>query len=110
MMIIVRLMRPNEPTSCPGNRIPIFDNGEFNLAFGTSAAAPMVASLVALLNDHRLRNGHPRLGFINSLLYSQKARTGFNDITKGSNPGCSTKGFKATKGYVFRSTDLPLPP
>jgi tripeptidyl-peptidase-1 len=25
--------------------------------------------------------------------------TGFNDITSGSNPGCNTNGFPATKGW-----------
>ena len=62
----------------------------------------MVASLIALLNDHRLRHGMPKLGFVNPLLYSHRttAGGGFKDITKGSNPGCSTEGFKAMKGYV----------
>lgn len=76
----------------------MFDNGRFNLAFGTSASAPIVASLVALLNDHRLRHGLPKLGFLNPLLYSERVKGGLNDITEGSNPGCSTNGFKAMKG------------
>jgi len=62
----------------------------------------MVASLVALLNDHRLRHGMPKLGFLNPLLYSERAKAGggFHDITEGSNPGCSTGGFSALKGCV----------
>jgi hypothetical protein len=93
-----------------GNRIPFYDAGAFALTYGTSASAPMVASLVALLNDHRLRHGMPKLGFLNPLLYSQRAKAGggFHDITEGSNPGCSTGGFRAMKGYVSTPMILRL--
>jgi len=82
-----------------GSRLTLYDGGSFNIAYGTSCAAPVVASLVALLNDYRLRNGGETLGFLNPLLYSAEARVGFNDITVGNNPGCGTDGFKATKGW-----------
>ena len=36
---------------------------------GTSAAAPTVAGLVALINAHRAKRGRPALGFANPLLY-----------------------------------------
>lgn len=70
-----------------GNLIPTYDEGQFGATFGTSAAAPMVASLFALLNDYRLSNGHPRLGFINPLLYSSKAQNCYHDMLNGTNPG-----------------------
>lgn len=37
------------------------------------------------------------MGFINPVLYANPSA--LNDITKGSNPGCGTKGFKAVKGW-----------
>jgi len=85
--------------SSQGNRVTLYDGGNFGITFGTSCAAPAVASLVALLNDHRLRNGRKTLGFLNPLLYSSEAQVGFNDITVGNNPGCGTDGFSAKKGW-----------
>ncbi len=49
-----------------------------------------VAGIFALLNDYRLANGKPSLGFINPLIYPNSG--GFNDIKSGSNPGCKTQG------------------
>ncbi|KAJ6616964.1 peptidase S8/S53 domain-containing protein [Mycena sp. CBHHK59/15] len=54
--------------------------------------------IVSLLNDFRIASGKPALGFLNPLLYSTAA-SGFNDIVSGSNPGCSTTGFTAGKGW-----------
>ncbi|KAG9127880.1 hypothetical protein FRC07_007955 [Ceratobasidium sp. 392] len=65
---------------------------------GTSASAPTVAGIVALLNDARLAKGLPALGFLNPLLYTL-GRFGLNDITQGNNPGCNTPGFNATAGW-----------
>jgi len=62
---------------------------------GTSAATPVVAALMALLNDYRLSVGLPTLGFLNPLLY-KKGFSGFNDITKGGNIGCGTEGFNVS--------------
>ena len=55
---------------------------------GTSAAAPVTASIVALLNDARLRAGKPVLGFLNPLLYLGGYK-GFTDITNGTSDGCN---------------------
>ncbi|KAG8698140.1 hypothetical protein FRC09_007404 [Ceratobasidium sp. 395] len=65
---------------------------------GTSASAPTVAGIVALLNDARLVKGLPPLGFLNPWLYTL-GRFGLNDITQGNNPGCNTPGFNATAGW-----------
>ncbi|KAF7332453.1 Peptidase S53 domain-containing protein [Mycena kentingensis (nom. inval.)] len=65
---------------------------------GTSAATPVVAGLVALLNDARLAAGRPPLGFLNPLLYKHRG-AGFTDVTVGNNPGCGTPGFNATVGW-----------
>ena len=66
---------------------------------GTSASSPVFASMVSLVNDRLLNAGKPPLGFLNPLLYSDKATAMFNDITEGSNPGCGTTGFAAVQGW-----------
>lgn len=55
---------------------------------GTSAAAPVVAGIIGLLNDARLRAGKPALGFVNPLLYAI-GYTALNDITGGGSEGCT---------------------
>ncbi|KAH2247872.1 vesicle formation at the endoplasmic reticulum [Aspergillus fumigatus] len=55
---------------------------------GTSAASPVFAGIVGLLNDARLRAGKSTLGFLNPLLYSILAE-GFTDIIAGSSIGCN---------------------
>ncbi|KAF8607532.1 tripeptidyl peptidase A [Ceratobasidium sp. AG-I] len=65
---------------------------------GTSASAPAVAGIIALVNDARLAKKLPPLGFLNPWLYTL-GRFGLNDITKGNNPGCGTPGFNATAGW-----------
>lgn len=75
----------------------IFIGGDlFNVA-GTSCSCPTSSSIFALLNDFRLSQGKPTLGFLNPLLYANPNT--LNDITIGSNPGCNTTGFSAIKGW-----------
>ncbi|KAK3935714.1 subtilisin-like protein [Diplogelasinospora grovesii] len=64
---------------------------------GTSASAPIFASIVTLLNEERLQAGKKPIGFLNPVLYAHPDM--FNDITSGSNPGCGTDGFKAAPGW-----------
>ena len=65
---------------------------------GTSCA---FAGIVSLLNDTRLNNNQPTLGFMNPLLYGKLMGQGLIDVTKGDNRGTSLLcgGFKATKGW-----------
>lgn len=74
-------------------------NGTFGRVSGTSASCPLTAGILALLNDKRLAAGKPKLGFLNPALYSGAGAKGLNDITIGSNNGCDTDGFPATKGW-----------
>ena len=75
---------------------------------GTSAATPLWAAIVTLLNDYEASKGRPTLGFINPWLYS--LTSGLKDITKGGNSagscnalaGChlsKTLGFDVTEGW-----------
>ncbi|KAH9978682.1 subtilisin-like protein [Lactifluus volemus] len=72
-------------------------NGQHILLYGTSASAPVVGSIMTLINDARLNKGKGPIGFINPVIYNHTSA--LHDITSGSNPGCDTIGFNATKGW-----------
>jgi len=65
---------------------------------GTSYAAPLWASLIAMVNEQAAANGEPTVGFIDPVLYAiglgSDFTTDFHDITKGSNGG-----YSAVVGY-----------
>ncbi|KAH9850152.1 subtilisin-like protein [Lenzites betulinus] len=73
--------------------------GEFELVFGTSCSAPVVGSMITLVNDARITAGKGPVGFINPALYSDAFANSFHDITTGGNQGCGTPGFTATEGW-----------
>jgi tripeptidyl-peptidase-1 len=60
-----------------------------------TANLQVVAAIVSLLNDFRISEGKPELGFLNLWLYKNGPVNLeiFNDIVEGSNPGCGTGGF-----------------
>ncbi|WYZ39383.1 hypothetical protein EsH8_III_001297 [Colletotrichum jinshuiense] len=72
-------------------------NGKFSLSFGTSASAPVVGSIVNMINEKRIEAGKKPVGFINPTLYAHPEI--LNDVTNGDNPGCGTKGFSAVEGW-----------
>ena len=43
-------------------------DGVFTLVFGTSASAPVVASMITLLNDARISIGKKPVGFLNPIV------------------------------------------
>ena len=43
-------------------------DGNFTLAYGTSASAPVVASMITLINDARITAGKNSVGFINPIV------------------------------------------
>tara|TARA_Y100001970_G_C14246097_1_gene868353 strand:+ start:3012 stop:4583 length:1572 start_codon:yes stop_codon:yes gene_type:complete len=93
--------------SVVGHNCPVVMGGSLGAVDGTSCSSPVFAALVALLNDHQVSVGKPKLGFLNPLLYKMWSddRTIFTDITKGNNwctemQCCSPNlGFEATKGW-----------
>ncbi|KJA23288.1 hypothetical protein HYPSUDRAFT_201573 [Hypholoma sublateritium FD-334 SS-4] len=85
--------------SANGANYVIGIDGVLGLVFGTSASAPVVASMITLINDARIASGKGPVGFINHILYSPIFAPAFNDITMGGNHGCGTPGFNATKGW-----------
>jgi len=68
---------------------------------GTSCATPTFSGVVSLLNNIRIQNGKPPLGFLNPLIYQTAASTinAFNDAVEGTNAGCELFGFSAFKGW-----------
>ncbi|KAI1781926.1 peptidase S8/S53 domain-containing protein [Ganoderma leucocontextum] len=84
--------------SAAGVNYQVNIGGEISSVSGTSASTPLVASMIALLNDRLVAAGKPTMGFLNPFLYSTGA-SAFTDITTGSNPGCGTNGFPASKGW-----------
>jgi tripeptidyl-peptidase-1 len=41
-------------------------DGKFDPVFGTSASAPVIASMITLINDARITAGKSSIGFINT--------------------------------------------
>jgi kumamolisin len=63
---------------------------------GTSAVAPLMAALVALLNQAKQKN----VGFLNPFLYSSVAKGVVHDVTSGTNAITNTvKGYDAGPGW-----------
>lgn len=83
-----------------GNNVLTITGGATVPVTGTSASSPFFSAFIALINDYRISQGKPALGFLNPRLYSDaKVRAAFNDITEGNNGGCGTAGFAATAGW-----------
>ena len=71
--------------------------GKVARVFGTSASAPVTASILTLINEARFNIVKGPVGFVNPTFYANSWL--FNDITNGTNPGCGTKGFSAVPGW-----------
>ncbi|KAI0738100.1 family S53 protease [Daedaleopsis nitida] len=84
--------------SAQGVQYEIVLGGKVGGVSGTSASSPLFASVISLVNDRLIAVGKSPLGFLNPFLYSTGADA-LNDITSGSNPGCSTNGFPAKAGW-----------
>ncbi|KAH9059184.1 subtilisin-like protein [Lactarius vividus] len=78
--------------------VHVYYKGEPGVGSGTSAAAPIAAGIISLLNDYSISTGKGPLGFLNGWLYGH-GLPGLNDIIYGSNPGCNTDGFTAIAGW-----------
>ncbi|KAI0878421.1 peptidase S8/S53 domain-containing protein [Hypoxylon argillaceum] len=76
-----------------------YNSDDIGQTGGTSAAAPVVAGIIALLNDARLRAGKPTMGFINPFLYSLKSGP-LVDVTAGKAVGCN--GYNMQTGGLVR--------
>ena len=43
-------------------------DGEYHLIYGTSASAPVLASMITLINDARISAGKKTVGFLNPMV------------------------------------------
>jgi tripeptidyl-peptidase-1 len=80
-----------------GMNIINYDGGAKILQGGTSASAPIFASIINLINEERIAAGKNSVGFLNPTLYANPSA--FTDIVTGSNPGCGEAGFSAVTGW-----------
>jgi kumamolisin len=105
---------PKSPAGFAGRGVPdlagvadrhtgyrIFLNGRGDTIGGTSAVAPLMAGLIALINEATTaRPSGKTVGFINPLIYQAGARNVFRDITEGNNDIDGTLGiYQAAQGW-----------
>lgn len=83
--------------SAVGDNILIFNNLLPTIIGGTSASAPVFASILNRINEERLAANKSTVGFVNPVLYANPQI--LHDITAGTNPGCNTSGFSASTGW-----------
>jgi len=99
-----RANRGYPDVSACGARILYFDGG-FGIVEGTSAATPIFAAVISLLNEWRLNNNKTPLGFLNPTLYTMAVAqpNAFQDIIGGENRctlgQCCKYGYQAIKGW-----------
>ncbi|KAI1101675.1 DHS-like NAD/FAD-binding domain-containing protein [Jackrogersella minutella] len=85
--------------SATGTHYVIQVGGYETDVLGTSASTPVVAALLALVNDSRLKSGKNSTGWLNPVLYSQPVREVLQDVTTGKEPGWeSVKGYDCVTG------------
>ncbi|KAK0614377.1 tripeptidyl-peptidase [Immersiella caudata] len=81
--------------SAQGSNYAVYDKGVLQLLAGTSASAPVIAGIIALLNAARRSIEQPPLGFLNPWLYN--ATGAFTDVAAGYGGGCyGVKGINRT--------------
>ncbi|CUG88531.1 transmembrane protein, putative, partial [Bodo saltans] len=91
-------MRGAPDIAALGANLAIYVNSAQELLFGTSAATPIVASLLTLLNAERKQRGMSALPLVHYFLYNTSINAGFfTDITQGDN--CATVGNDPTLNF-----------
>jgi hypothetical protein len=70
-------------------------------------STPVVASLITLINEERIKRGKGPVGFLNPVLYANAGA--MNDIKVGGNEGCGTSGFRSVTGWVSLISSLTSP-
>ena len=80
-----------------GDRQVVLQEGVWYRVGGTSLSAPVVGSILTLVNERRIAAGKKSVGYLNPTLYAHPEV--FNDITVGSSPGCNSTGFVCASGW-----------
>lgn len=74
--------------SAVGTNLLVVAKGKPALLQGTSASTPIIASMLAMVNDARARAGRGPLGWVHKYLYSRRVRDVLSDITTGESMSC----------------------
>ncbi|TLD03868.1 hypothetical protein PgNI_11159 [Pyricularia grisea] len=103
--------RATPDISAVGAEFVVRRDGRDANVIGTSASTPVVAAMVALVNDALLRSGANSTGWLNPALYSARFRgSAVVDVTQGRSKGCffqndttgvgmTVPGWPAAEGY-----------
>lgn len=88
-----------------GHSCPTVVDGELMGIDGTSCSSPVVAGLVALMNQHRVARNRSRVGFVNPLLYGIQAKCPecFRDVVQGYNWCTEDRCCENTTDYGFQA-------
>ncbi|CEJ80019.1 hypothetical protein VHEMI00226 [[Torrubiella] hemipterigena] len=86
-------MRGMPDISAVGTEFAVITASVEGLIDGTSASTPVIASLIALVNDARFRKGKKSIGWLNPILYSPRVRGLLQDVTTGQSKSCNFDGF-----------------
>ncbi|KAF4879100.1 Tripeptidyl-peptidase SED1 [Colletotrichum siamense] len=85
--------------SAVANDVVAYSNGKLWRVAGTSASAPVFASMVVLINNARQAVGKSPVGFLNPFLYDI-GKKALRDVKTGWNSGCGvTQAFAASDGW-----------
>lgn len=79
----------------------VFMSGTVEQVDGTSMSSPIVAGMIGLLNDKRIKNNQPVLGFVNQLLYKLKYVNSDAFINHYIGNTASTEALECTPNYGF---------
>ncbi len=75
----------------PSSPYWVYYNAQWLLYGGTSFASPVWAGIMVVINDYRVSNGLPRVGYFNPTLYTDAGvQATFRDITSGATPDFSS--------------------
>ncbi|TIC89438.1 Tripeptidyl-peptidase SED1 [Colletotrichum higginsianum] len=82
-----------------GHRYLVNMYGAYQSVKGTSASTPLIASMIARVNDARLHAGKGTVGFLNPVLYAYRDEI-MRDVSTGLNWGCGVdEAFLAGRGW-----------
>ncbi|KAG5930802.1 hypothetical protein E4U53_002114 [Claviceps sorghi] len=81
--------RATPDISVVGTMFHTIVNGQPMLLQGTSASTPVLAAMIALINDARIRKKKAPIVHLSKRLYSKKVRKVLQDITTGQSLSCS---------------------
>ncbi len=75
--------------SLVGHNCPVLNSGSYEAVDGTSCSTPIMAGILALLNDYQVSKGRPKLGFVNPLLYQMALNKGLFKKPISTNTHCT---------------------